>query len=160
MGDIATAAGVSRPALYVLFPGKDEVFAAVVRRMDDQWYAAVDAALPDHPTLAGRLHFVCGRWGSHGFDLAEVHPDAKDLFDLEFAVVGEVFDRFQAFVAGLIAGAVAASGVDATAAELARGLVFAMRGFLETASDGTDMRRLIAVQVTLLVAALTPARTH
>ncbi len=44
--------------------------------------------------------------------------------------------------------------LDATAEELARDLIFAMRGFRETVADRLDMRRLIALQVSLLLTAL------
>ena len=44
--------------------------------------------------------------------------------------------------------------IDDVSAQLARLVTFAMRGFKETASNGRDMRRLIALQVSLLLAAL------
>ncbi len=154
MGDIAKAAGVSRPTLYAAYPDKEAVFAAAVFELDAQSYAQMRAALPRHRTLEAKLRYVCKKWGAHGFDITAVHPDASDLFDLRFPAVREMYERFCAFVAGLIGEAVAASGVRASAAELARALVFSMRGLEETAVDGADMRRLIDLQVTALLALL------
>ncbi len=154
MGDIATAMGVSRPALYLVFPSKEEVFAAVIHQMDAEWHVEMRAALLAQPTLEAKLSFACEKWGTHGFDIVAAHPDAKDLFDLNFAPVREVYGRFQELIAEIIAEAVVTSGIHATAPELARTLVFAMRGFKYTATSFADMRRLIALQVSLLIAAL------
>ena len=160
MGDIASAAGVSRPTLYDAFPGKEEVFCAAVAELDARSYAQMDAALPRHRTLEAKLRYVCKKWGAHGFDLTAIHPDAKDLFDLRFPAVRAMYERFCAFVAGLIGERVAVSGGKDSAAQLARGLVFSMRGLEETAADGADMRRLIDLQVSSLLALLGVRREH
>ena len=154
MGDIAAAAGMSRPTLYLVFPGKEEIFAAVIYQMNDDFYALVQKDLTDLPNLEAKLRYVCEKWGAHGYDIVESHPDAKDLFDLNFAPVQHIYNHFHVFLAALIADAVPQAKTSATAAELARVLAFAMRGFKDTATSGADMRRLIAVQVSLLVATL------
>lgn len=154
MGDVAAAAKVSRPTLYDAFPGKEEMFAAAVYEMDARSYAEMRAALPRHRTLEAKLRYVCKKWGAHGFDITAVHPDAKDLFDLRFAAVRAMYERFCAFVAGLIQEAVTQAAVQPTASELARTLVFSMRGLEEAAADGADMRRLIDLQVSFLLALL------
>ena len=159
MGDVAKAAGISRPTLYDAFPGKEEVFAAAVEELDAQSYAQMHAALPRHHSLEAKLRYVCKKWGAHGFDITAVHPDASDLFDLNYPAVREMYGRFCAFVADLIAPAVAASSLPASAAELARSLVFAMRGLEQTADDGADMRRLIDLQVSALLALLVEKAT-
>ena len=158
MSDFARAAGMSRPALYLLFPGKEEAFAEVIRAMDDRKHAEIAADIAASDTLDRKLLSACVRWGLHGVALAQEHPDAADLFDLRFPAVQGVYARFELLVAGLIADAVAASDIDATPAELARALVHGMRGLRATAADVEDMRRLITVQVLTLLRAITPAR--
>jgi AcrR family transcriptional regulator len=154
MGDIAERVGISRPALYLLFANKEEAFAAVIRRLNDDQLAAIRAALPGLPTLHAKVLFACETWGAHGVDLMTAHPDAKDLFDLSFAPVQEIYLKFQTLLAELLEGPAAGSALNAKPAQLARLVTFAMRGFRETASNGRDMRRLIALQVSLLLAAL------
>jgi AcrR family transcriptional regulator len=154
MGDIAERVGISRPALYLLFANKEEAFAAVVRRLNDDQLAAIRAALPGLPTLHAKVLFACDTWGAHGGDLMTAHPDAKDLFDLSFAPVQEIYLKFQTLLAELLEGPAAGSALNAKPAQLARVVTFAMRGFRETASNGRDMRRLIALQVSMLLAAL------
>ncbi|MDB5519267.1 MAG: TetR/AcrR family transcriptional regulator [Tardiphaga sp.] len=154
MGDIAERVGISRPALYLLFANKEEAFAAVIRRLNDDQLAAIRAALPGLPTLHAKVLFACETWGAHGVDLMTAHPDAKDLFDLSFAPVQEIYLKFQTLLAELLEGPAAGSALNAKPAQLARVVTFAMRGFRETASNGRDMRRLIALQVSMLLAAL------
>jgi AcrR family transcriptional regulator len=154
MGDIAAEAGMSRPALYLLFPDKEALFTAVIRHMDEEKQAEIRSGLKRYKGLHAKLLYACQSWGSHGFDLAAVHPDAADLFDLRFAPVKEVYANFETFVFELIRERVLASGIEATAEELARALAYGMRGLRATATSGQDMRRLIAVQVTILMRAI------
>jgi AcrR family transcriptional regulator len=153
MGDIAERVGISRPALYLVFASKEEVFAAVIHRLNDDQLAGIRAALPSLPTLHAKVLFACETWGAHGVDLITAHPDAKDLFDLTFAPVQEIYLEFQTLLAELL-DVPAASAAGVKPAHLARLLTYAMRGFKETASNGRDMRRLIALQVSLLITAL------
>ena len=151
MGDIAAKTGMSRPALYLLFPDKDAVFAAVIQRMDEQKHRDIKTAIARLDGLHAKLLHACKSWGSHGFDLIEAHPDSADLFDLRFPAVRKVYDNFQSLVADLIRDQVKAAGIADEPEVLARCLVFGMRGLRETARNGKEMRRLIAVQVTMLV---------
>ena len=154
MGDIAKEAGMSRPALYLLFPDKDAVFAAVVRHMDETKRGEIRDEIAAASGLHTKLLRACISWGCHGVDIAEAHPDAADLFDLSFPVVQEVYQNFQTFVAELIAEQVRRSGIKARPEELARTLVYGLRGLRATAADGTEMRRLITVLIDIFVRAL------
>ncbi len=154
MADIAAKAGMSRPALYLLFADKDAVFARVIEQMDDRKLREIGAALAGLGTLEEKLLHACLDWGLHGVELAAVHPDAADLFDLRFPVVRQVYVNFEALVAELISEAVATSGIGITALELARTLVYGMRGLREAAADIHATRGLIKVQVRILVRAL------
>jgi len=158
MGDIATAARISRPALYLVFPSKDDVFAAVIRNMDATWHAELAAALEREPTRAARLRHACSEWAAHGIGLVERYPDAKDLFDLRFAAVREMYEHFELLVAGLLDEATSAR-LGATPRELARSLIYAMRGIRSAATSAEDATRLAELQVSVLVAALAPAGT-
>jgi len=154
MGDLAAAAALSRPALYLLFPCKDDVFAAVVHRLDAEWHAETRAAVGRHRTVEARLRYACGKWADHGIELVATHPDAKDLFDLRFPAVREMYEHFEIFLAGLIDEAIPGSGLKASARELARSVIYAMRGIKDAATSPAEMRVLADLQVSLLVAAL------
>lgn len=160
MGDIAEKAGISRPALYLVFPGKEDIFAAVIERLIRDRLQAFREALPRLRSLDRKLHFCCEQWAGHGYDLTQAHPDAKDVFDLAFVPVRKMYADLEAFLADLLGGAVAASRLKTTPAELARVLIFSMRGFRAIAADGAHMRRLIALQVDVVLAALKPDPSH
>ena len=154
MADIADAAGISRPALYLLFPNKEEIFAAAVRSANDRNLHAIRANVASQAGLEQQLTFVCQAWVGGGYDQVRRFPDAKDLTDLPLPPVQEAYAAFQELLAGLMADAVAATRWEVTATELARLLVVAMRGFKGEAKDRQDLDRMIALEVSAVVAAL------
>ena len=123
MADIASTAHLSRPSLYLLFPGKDEIFAAVIRRLNDQMLANFRRLLPKLQLLESSLQRFCADWGAHGFELMEKHPDAADLFNLSFPVVREMYEQFIKFLAELLATHGGPSRLKVSSAALARNLV-------------------------------------
>lgn len=147
MGDIARAVGISRPALYLLFPDKEAVFTRVIGNMDDRKHKELADVLAGSGSVRDKLLRVSLNWGLHGVELAAAHPDAADLFDLRFPAVRQVYARFEALIAELIVDAVAASDIGADPTEVARVLVHGMRGLKAAAADVNDMRRLITVHV-------------
>jgi TetR/AcrR family transcriptional regulator len=86
---IAKAAGISRPALYQYFRGKDEVFRAAGERIADELTSAAEtAAATDAPTterlyraLAVKLDFAAGSLdpGFRGDLIAEASARLPDL---------------------------------------------------------------------------------
>lgn len=152
IGDVAHAAGISRPALYLLFSGKEALFEAAVRELNRLRMAEIEAALETCETLEEQLFTGCSLWLVGVFDLKRSTPDARDMDDLAFPVVVEAYGRLQAVISRLLAD----SGLKlpAPAADLARGLVFAMRGFGATARDRDDMLAMIRLQVELCCRAL------
>ncbi len=154
MGDVAEEAGISRPALYLVFPRKEDIFAAVIERLIGDTLQKYREALPRLRSLDRKLHFCCEQWAGHGYDLTQAHPDARDVFDLAFAPVREMYATLEAFLADLIREALHASKLKATPEELARVLIFAMRGFKDIAEDAAHMRRLIALQVDVVLTSM------
>ena len=116
MGDIAEGARISRPALYLVFPRKDDIFAAVIGRMSADNLQEMRTALPALSGLASKLHFCCESWGAHGYDLTEAHPDARDIFDLAFVPVREMYAAFETFLADLLAEVFSRVGIKVYAA--------------------------------------------
>ena len=152
MNDVAEEAGISRPALYLVFPHKDQIFTAVIQNLIHDELKKYREALPRLKTLNRKLHFCCEQWAGHGYDLTKAHPDAKDVFNLAFPPVREMYAELEAFLADLLREAVVASKAKTTPEELAGILIFGMRGFKDVAEDGSHMRRLIALQVDAVLA--------
>jgi AcrR family transcriptional regulator len=154
MADIADAAGISRPALYLLFPNKEEIFAAAVRSVNDRSLRAIRARVESIAGLEQQLTYVCQAWVGGGYDQVRQFPDAKDLTDLPLPPVQEAYAAFQELLAELMADAIASTRWDVTAGELARLLVVAMRGFKGEARDRQELDRLITLEVSAVVTAL------
>lgn len=154
MTDIAQAAGLSRPTLYLTFPDKDSIFHAVVDAMVESKLTEIRQRLPRFRGFEAKLRFACEAWGAEGFELVQAHPDAKDIFDLGFASVCNGYAAFGDLLAEIISAPLAESGLDIGAADLAQTIMYAIKGFKEVARDGTEMRRMIGVHVAVVAAAL------
>jgi AcrR family transcriptional regulator len=154
MGDLAQAAGMSRPALYLVFPSKDEVFSAVIRTMSHQALSELRSALAAMPTTGEKLLFACKNWGARGYDLASRYPDSKDILDLSFVAVREAYSEFQALLVELLAETGRKTVVSSTLNDAARVIIYSIRGFTEVAKSSEDFVAMIETQVRLVIHAL------
>lgn len=152
MGDIARAAEISRPALYLLFPGKEELFAAAVNHLNRLRMAEIESALAGCKTLEERLFTACRLWLGTVFELQCTTPDARDMDDLSFPVVREVYAVLETRIAMLLADAGPTPAIPPD--DLARVLVFAVRGFGAIAKDPQEMTSMTRQQVKLCCALL------
>jgi AcrR family transcriptional regulator len=152
MGAIAQAAGMSRPALYLIFCSKEEVFEAVVAHWIEDSLARIAAGLATRSTLGEKLRFACETWCVEGVELALANPDVRDMSGLP--AVRKSYARFEACLTEILRQPAEQSGLGAAAGDLARVIVCAMQGFKQTARSGEDMRHLIAVQVLAIERAL------
>jgi AcrR family transcriptional regulator len=152
MGDIAQAAGMSRPALYLVFCSKEEVFEAVVAQWIEDSLARIAEGLGSRPTLGEKLRFACETWCVEGLERALANPDVRDMSGL--LAVRKSYARFEACLTDILGEAVERSGLGVTAGDLARVIVAAMQGFKQTARSGEEMRRLIFVQILAMERAL------
>jgi AcrR family transcriptional regulator len=152
MGDIAQAAGMSRPALYLLYCGKEEIFAAVVSRWIEDSLARIAAGIAPLRTLGERLRFACEVWCVEGLELALANPEVRDMSALP--VVRASYARFEACLTEILRPEAERSALGASAGDLARVIVSAMQGFKQTVQSAEEMRHLIGVQVLTVERAL------
>jgi AcrR family transcriptional regulator len=154
MNAIAEAADISRPGLYLMFPSKQHVFEAAVEYMGDRALAALRAGLPSQATLAQKLVHVCSQWAVGGYERAKEFPDAKDLTDPSLPAVQAVYRRFEALLVDIMREARGAGASSPTLSDVAHLLALSLRGFKEGASHSDELQRMIALQVTSLLATL------
>lgn len=153
MGMLAAAAGLTRPGLYLIFPHKEAAFAAAVTVLDAELHATIEAALAGIPDRRARVAHVCERWVAGVYDLQQARPWAKDMDDLSFPIVRQVYGRFVDLVARLLREGRESSLDASTAQDLARVTIFGLRGFFATARDGGDIRALISRHIDGVMAA-------
>jgi len=58
MNDVSVEAGISRPALYLVFQRKEDIFAAVIERLIDDELRKYRAAFSKLRSLERKLHFA------------------------------------------------------------------------------------------------------
>lgn len=93
MQDIATAAGISRAALYLKFSSKDDVFRAGSIRAHQQSMAAVDAALVAPAGTFERIHAALEAFSSGLMAEIAASPHGSELFDASIELVGDVVQQ-------------------------------------------------------------------
>jgi AcrR family transcriptional regulator len=149
MNDIADAAGVSRPALYVLFKNKEEIFIAAYLRWVDETIAQVEAAMAETALPKNKLARAFEIWAVGPFEMTRASLAAEELVDCNFAFAEAArqqgYAAFEATIAPVVANL---SETRPAASRIAPGriahvLVSAVRGFKQSAATPDDMRRLI-----------------
>jgi AcrR family transcriptional regulator len=157
VGDIAQAAGLRRPTLYLTFPDKERIFTAVVKKMIDDKLTEIREGSQRQKTLEAKLRFACNAWAAEqGYEVVQAHPDAADMFDLGFKSVCAGYDQFHELLAEILDEPLARSSLELSTRDAARAVVFAMRGFKDVATSGAEMRRLIEIHVKLVAGAIKP----
>ena len=152
MLDLASAAHVSRPTLYELFPNKELIFAAVVHQLSQSTLEDYRALAPKLRSLRTKLLRFCGDWGTHGLRLTERYPDAKDLFDIEVPAVRAMYEDFILFLVDVIADE--KEGRANQVEPFIRNLVFSLKGLLAGAENLQRMEEMIALQVEVFLKVL------
>jgi AcrR family transcriptional regulator len=160
MQEIAQEAGMSRPALYLIFPNKEEIFLAAIRDFTDQNMLRIRAGLTEHVTLDAKLRFAFEVWTVEAYALMESSPDAKELIDCVLGFARETFRQitadFEQMLAEVIAPYLPKSNTQPpqSAQEIARLLSASTHGFKESATGVEDLRGMIGGLISLIVTAI------
>ena len=153
MEDVARAAAISRPGLYLLFNSKQELFGAAITQALDRDIAAVSEALADTTRpLRDRLLDAFDHWSGRyiGAMSREVNSMAGEYADMLGPAVAEYPLRF----AALLNAAVAESPVAAQAARsaaVAQTLISASIGIKHEVTTREAFRGRMATAIDLLV---------
>ncbi|WP_257314109.1 TetR/AcrR family transcriptional regulator [Geothrix fuzhouensis] len=161
MGDLAAAAGMSRPALYLVFCNKEEVFEAVLRAFTARTLAEVRQGLDARPTPLEKLRFAFDLWAVRPFGFFEASPELREPLHggLAFAkgAIDQAVAAFEAELVGILAPLSATAPAKALAPEqIARVLTRAVHGFKESAKDADELRTMIDGLLEMVLASLQP----
>ena len=159
MADIAEAAHMSRPALYLVFPSKEEIFTAVVARVFAAMLDEIRKGINRDVTVEEKLRFTFDIWCVRPFEIYQRSPDAKDLFESSFQFATEVttqaFSRFDALVADIIEPVVGRHAkVNLSSGQIAHLLSCAVLGFKSVATSTAELRDLIGALINVVLASL------
>lgn len=150
MQDIATAAGMSRAALYLRFTNKDDIFRAGSIRAHTEVAAAIATALDGSSSTGDpfdRIHAALTAFASGLMSEIAMSPHGAELFDASLELVGDVVRDARASLASQIAstlrdaeraGAISLAAVGATPDSLAT-LLLATNDGMKHAAPGSDL---------------------
>lgn len=159
MADLAQAARMSRPALYLVFPSKEQVFTSVVARTFTSMLAAIGQVLRGLSTPREKLTFASQVWCVRPFEMILASPDARDLLEssYEFATETDVkaAGEFMGVLAEILDPLVQRQHkVNLSSLRIAQLLGSALPGFKETAESAAQLRSLIAGLIAIVLASL------
>ena len=156
MSDLADAAGMSRPALYLVFPRKEDVFRGVIRQMAGEIRDAVHAGVGSIRSPLEKLKFVCERWMVQTFDWTRQSAEAKEIFESshEFAqdAVADsmrLFEHDLTSVIELFPKGTLPKGVSPK--QTAHLLAGAIGGIKETCANSSEFREKIHALISLMI---------
>jgi len=159
MGDIAEAAGMSRAALYLVYPSKEDVLTAVVTRLFATMLDEIRQGLDRCATVEEQLTFALDVWCVTGFELVQASPDAKDLYDSSYQFAAEVMATATADFIALVADVLEPlvrqqTTVALSSVQIAQVLVSAVPGFKGSVTTTEQFRAMIARLIAIVLASL------
>jgi len=159
MSDLADAAQMSRPALYLIFSSKEEVFRALVTQIFTELLREVRAGVSKHEDVAAQLTCAFEIWCVRPFEMIQASPDAKDILESGYEFATEMTERafadFETILSDILRPIVSSQADPPLSSEqLAHILTTAAQGFKESASSAVQLRQLIEGLITIVLAGL------
>ena len=160
MNEIAQAAGISRPGLYLYFSSKEEVFRAAIVQFADGLLEEISRGLHSQQTIEEQVRYAFEVWTVQRFELTLNSPEAKEISDSSYEFAQEALDRsyekLESVLASILKGHVNCSGGNKktlSTEKKAHILTSAVRGFKLVAKSATELRKLIRDLVVIILAA-------
>lgn len=158
MGEIAEAVDMSRPALYLVFPSKEEILKAVISAESQVALQEIQQNLPNIETEKERLMFAFEVWSVRPFEMVQSFPDTRDLLESSYTVAGEVvteaFAEFEKIVEGILEPLITSPNVTLSPKQLAHILTSAIHGFKNAAGNVAELRQLFDDLITVILASI------
>lgn len=148
MADLAEAAQMSRPALYLVFPSKEQIFIEVINDLTTTNLQTIRDGLTRLKTLDEKLAFAFEIWHVKPFELIQSSPDASDLYVSIKEVAPDVIMRGSSEFENLLTEILDTSlpkkrSLKMTTQQIARILRTSAKGFTNEAQTANDLRQLI-----------------
>lgn len=116
MDDIAKAADMSRPALYLLFRNKTDIYQALAQSYFDAAVATARSVLAGAGSLEERLNAMLETSIFAMMDEFTRAPHGHEILDMKKQLAGEIMTEWKETMTGLVAEAIertaAAKGID------------------------------------------------
>lgn len=159
MAEIAEAARMSRPALYLVFPSKEDILTAVITKLCTSLLDEIRPGLDRFETVEEKLVYAFDVWNVRGFELLEASPDAKDLYESTLEIASEVTNKATAVFVAILAEVLEPlvkrqKKVKMSSVQIAQVMTNAVPGFKRVVKTKEQFRQLIAGLITITLASL------
>jgi AcrR family transcriptional regulator len=159
MQDVAAEAGISRPALYLIFANKEEIFKAAVEQISGESLIAIRAGLENYSDIEAKLNFTFELWTVRPFEVMLNSPDARDLVDCTHGFAKETMQRigveFEELLVEILKPLVPAGQTSVLPiTQVAQLMAASIHGYKEVAGSVAELRTMIAGLIKLMLAAM------
>lgn len=151
MGDIASAADISRPALYLLFCNKEDIFKAVIRWYFERARGNICADLDGFHTVQEKLRFIFQVLMVESFDDIMKSREARELVECGFGFAAETVDEAFIEVELIIADVLRPVALSVPPEKTAQILTSAVRGFKMVAKNSQELGAMVDDMIALLL---------
>jgi AcrR family transcriptional regulator len=157
MNDIAEAAAISRPALYLVFDSKEQIFKSVYQRWVKETLIDVETKIAPLKTPEEKLRTAFELWTVRPFERMLASSEAAELLECTFGFAQESVNQgcrsFEKILLPVLKSHAKFQGAKTrvSAEKTARILSAAVRGFKSVAKDGPEIRSLIKELLILLL---------
>jgi len=160
IGDIAEAAGMSRPSVYLAFENKEEIFRGVVELMCQQKLEMLATGLPEKQDLEAKLAFLLQAWVIDSYEAIHASNHGNELiestFDCARGVMEAAYNEYEKAIHAVVtpyASELKDKGL--TPERFAHLFRLAAQGFKEHVCDIAELRAVVADLVRVSLATLT-----
>jgi len=94
MGDLAEAGEISRPALYLLYANKEEIFRAVITRYYENAEKLAYKRIESSEDVEQQLKGVMQTWVVEPFIEINRSPEAGEIYEAGYAFADDLRDQF------------------------------------------------------------------
>lgn len=156
MHDIAVASGISRPALYLIFPGKEEIFNEVMLLLADELSDKVRNETAGINNALDKLRKVFEIWSIRMYELLNMSTEARELYQCTFPFAKESMRKsmeiyendiagiLSLFPAGQLAGRV-------TPKEMAHVMAAAVSAFKQNSESSEELKSKIELLIRIAI---------
>ena len=93
MGDIAQVAEMSRPAVYLVYSNKEEIYRAVVKREIERTLAASREWARECESLDEKLEAAFTTWVIEPYKVLQTTPDAKEFYEISLSFAADLIQE-------------------------------------------------------------------
>jgi AcrR family transcriptional regulator len=157
MNDIAEAAGMSRPALYLVFDSKEQIFKGVYERWVKETLMDIESKIGHLKTPNEKLRTAFELWTVRPFERMQASSEAAELLESTFGFAQDAVNQgYRSFEKVLLPVLKSHPNFQSakpkiSAEKTAHILSGAVRGFKIVAKDAAEIRSLIRELLILLL---------